>query len=180
MKTDLKLLGLKEGVRRKISWRYRNIDTLWWILTTLSLTVRSAWLHFVHFRQYKSNNECGSYKNVQCWSLIHLLLFNYLQLLSRSRPQDTVLLPKQNSTLQPRNIQLIKKIALQEPPIVRKTRNKPLTINLQTSNYVFLFLLFFSSLPSFLPDLPQSEHETNSSEPPVFLFSLASPKQKSQ
>lgn len=31
-----------------------------------------------------------------------------------------------------------------------------------------------------LPDRPQSEQETNSSEVPVFLFSLASPKQKSQ
>lgn len=30
------------------------------------------------------------------------------------------------------------------------------------------------------PDLPQSLHETNSSEPPVFLFSLESPRQKSQ
>jgi len=30
------------------------------------------------------------------------------------------------------------------------------------------------------PDLPQSEHETNSSGIPDFLFSTASPKQKSQ
>lgn len=38
----------------------------------------------------------------------------------------------------------------------------------------------FSSTLKFLPDRPQSEQETSSSEPPVFLFSLASPRQKSQ
>jgi len=31
-----------------------------------------------------------------------------------------------------------------------------------------------------LPERPQSLHDTSSSDPPVFLFSLASPKQKSQ
>lgn len=50
--------------------------------------------------------------------------------------------------------------------------------------YYFFFRPFlpsdFSSILKFLPDRPQSEQETNSSEPPVFLFSLASPRQKSQ
>lgn len=31
-----------------------------------------------------------------------------------------------------------------------------------------------------LPERPQSLHDTSSSEPPVFLFSRASPRQKSQ
>lgn len=76
------------------------------------------------------------------------------------------------------------------PPYQKQSKHHPLATkrhqqSLTAIDYnTFFFLPFvfptFSSLLTFLPDLPQSEQDTSSSEPPVFLFSLASPRQKSQ